>query len=346
MSLKDKASSFEINPEQLGFVTNELVDLLDKNGQMIDFSPQVILSEQIEKITYLSTKDIYYVFREAMDNLRLRFDSVFDMPSARFLRQLDKDRVVHESRRNIFERLICRPFPDDPAAPLIIARWQMEHQKEYMQLGIAYDTSLGPKYVFKAILTEGKEDLTLKSPREKTEIAINQEREYWNLIFMVARKNIERGNYPFSCLIEPNGRFNPLVIARNSNRHKGEGFDGHAEHMALVTMNNMFYKSMDTFHPNIFSLALPCHSCAQMIREQGELGRSVREVKFLLKQPPGWGGIGVLRNPLLNSECGRPPIITHVPDFQGEALTLIKEVNQFGGICEGQFNKMIAVNSV
>ena len=81
-----------------------------------------------------------------------------------------------------------------------------------------------------------------------------------------------------------------------------------------------------------------------MIREQGEKGRSVAVVKYLLEQPRGWAGKAVLRNPGLNQECGEPPKTVQVSEFKEQALQLIIKAGRYGSHFARQFDDTIKAN--
>ncbi|KKS97524.1 MAG: hypothetical protein UV73_C0008G0044 [Candidatus Gottesmanbacteria bacterium GW2011_GWA2_43_14] len=342
-----------LDPKQLEAVLKMYNGLFQSVSSSITDLPKNLFSEASPGNT-LFLKDrnlgILDLYHNILASLRLETQSVFDMPTPRVFQEIDGKLVIQNSRRVYFNRLVCRPYPADSNAPFIIARWNMNSgEPMYVQAGIALDRRKGPEYLKRTVISE-KGDLRVPvPPDEAANPAHDQENEYWKLILYAAQKSLDEGRYPYAALIEPTGRLGPVIISRNKNRAQGEGFDGHAEHMALTAMNGMGYKQIEmkkiTFEPVVYSLFEPCHSCSQMIREQGRNKRGVVEVKYILEQPAGWGGRKVLRSQKLTESCGKPPAITRVAEFKTQALELFRQANQYPrGQFAGEFNKTIAVN--
>lgn len=297
---------------------------------------------KVGEILHLKAVDDYLgLYRRMLTELRLKFPTAFDMPSQQFLAEIKEHFVTQASRTTIFDRMVSRPSSNDPTAPVIIARWNMNanHGPFFLQLGIAVPEENKILYLHRTIIRERNEKETPQPPQSETpNLAENQEEAYWELVFTAATRSVQERVYPFACLIEPMGKFGPIIVARNRNWEPGQSFEGHAEHLALTQMNDMGYKMHDAlpYTPVVHALVAPCHACCQMMREQG-----VKELHSILDQPGN--GTAVLLNPKLTSDYGPPPTITRVtnPQLRKKALQIVREANE---IFPGQFEETLAMN--
>lgn len=241
---------------------------------------------------------------------------------------------------------------DGTGSPVIIVRWSLDR---YIQLGIALpDETNIPQYLFKAIIIPDDTSEIPQLPVETTPLSENQEDVYWQIVLQAAEMSMKEGRLPYAALVQPSGKFNPIIIARNKNYYMGDGLDFHAECMALREMQDMGYKTysyldpenhlrVSDYHPILYTLAKPCHACSQMVREQ-----RVAEVRYALEQPPGWDGGHVLLNTDLAIDCGPVPIVERIkdPTVRASALTILRKSNSgYHNIeHEGIFDRTIKIN--
>lgn len=332
---------------QIGKAMDQVNSLFQKMAgqKIIKDLPANIFTESNSNRNIVLQSDLFRFFREGLDDLRINFRTLFDMPHPETLQRLKNDCVVTDSRRKIFQRMISQPFPEDPNAPVIISRWNVEnHMESIVQIGVALPLEVGLKYLARIIVVDSFRPAEIVSLKDDIKIPRDQEAVYWQLVLQAARMSLAEGRLPFAAVAEHNGKFNPISIARNRNRQQGDDANGHAEHMAMVVGTTYFGKTLESYRPRLFSFAAPCKSCSLMIREQGGWRNGPSSVFYILEQPSGWSGLDVLFDGDLDEDCGDSPAVAQVPGLRAEALAILKDANDTWGRFPGQFNKMIAIN--